>query len=188
MNGQRRDPADAASRAAAPVAADEAVEIVFDFDDFPSLVGRSFQGHWFSVDKEKLPLFDAATYADENPYVFDGALYGEGLVEGFHLLALLDHLSNPLLRLRNGSLTGWNYGFDRMRFTSPVRAGTPVRLRGVVGSVRPRGEGHLILLNCTLEIQGQVKPALVADWWVLYMRPSAGTNHSPSSDPGRSTT
>src|SRR5262249_35748871 len=88
-----------------------------------------FVGDWFIVDARSLPLFDQAIYTDRNPYPLDARGYPEGLVEGFHLLALLDHLVNPLLRVSDGPCVAWNYGLDRVRFVSPVRAG-PARRSG----------------------------------------------------------
>src|SRR6516165_6642310 len=77
-------------------------ELCVPFARLPSLVGRSFVGDWFIVDARSLPLFDRAIYTDQNPYPLDASGYPEGLVEGFHLLALLDHLVNPLLRVSDG--------------------------------------------------------------------------------------
>lgn len=145
--------------------------ITFDFDELPSIQGRTFASDWMTVGAEKLPLFDSATYVDENEHPFDDDLYPEGLVEGFHLLALLDHLSNPVLRLNEGQLAGWNYGFDKVRFVSPVLVGQPIRLSGRVAEVTARGSDYLVLLDCTVEVQGSDRPALVAEWRVLWTRP-----------------
>ena len=67
-------------------------ELCVPFAGLPSLIGRSFLGDWFVVDAGSLPLFDQAIYTDRNPYPLDAGGYPEDLVEGFHLLALLDHL------------------------------------------------------------------------------------------------
>ena len=72
----------------------EVRELCVPFAGLPSLVCRSFVGYWFIVDARSLPLFDEAIYTDRNPYPLDARGYPAGLVEGFHLLALLDHLVN----------------------------------------------------------------------------------------------
>lgn len=146
---------------------DEPLAIVFEFAEFPSIAGSKFRSAWFRVDDEHRELFDAATYTNQNPYTFDLSFYPDHLVEGMHLLALLDHLQNATLRLKTGTLTGWNYGFDRVRFTNPVRAGEPFRLVGTVVAVEPRNDGYLTSLDCSLEIAGHDKPAMVALWRVL---------------------
>lgn len=139
------------------------------FAELPSLAGRSFLGDWFSVDASKLPLFDEVTYTSENPYPLDTDAYPEEMVEGFHLLALLDHLVNPLLRISDGPCVGWNYGLDRVRFVSPVRAGQKIRVRGTIGAVRPKGSGFLLLCQCAVEAEGSDRPGMVADWWTYWL-------------------
>jgi hypothetical protein len=148
------------------------------FTDLPSLTGRSILGGWFTVDASKLPLFDQAIYSDQNPYPLDSGGYPEDLVEGFHLLALLDHLVNPLLRVSDGPCVAWNYGLDRVRFVSPVRAGQKIRVRGIIAAVKPDKSGFLILCQCTVDVEGRDRPGMVADWWTYWLPPgppAAGT-------------
>ena len=147
-------------------------ELVFAFEELPSLVGQRFCGEWFAVDAAHARQFDEAAYTTDNPYRFDEEFYPEGLVEGFHLLSLLDHLQNPVFRLSDGQLAGWNYGLDRVRFTSPVKIGDPVRLLGEVAEVTPRGGGFLVRLDCELELKNQDKPAMVASWLALFFGPA----------------
>jgi acyl dehydratase len=60
--------------------------------------------------------------------------------------------------------TGLNYGLDKVRFIAPVKAGARVRARAVLTSVEPQaGRRMLLKLQCTLEIEGETKPALVAE-------------------------
>src|SRR5262249_11934765 len=144
-------------------------DLCVPFARLPSLAGRSFLGAWHTVDASKLPLFDEAIYTDQNPYPLDSSGYPAGLVEGFHLLALLDHLVNPLLRISDGPCVGWNYGLDRVRFVSPVCAGQKIRVRGTIGAVKPKGSGFLILCQCTIEVEAHERPGLVADWWTYWL-------------------
>ena len=146
-------------------------ELCVPFAELPSLVGRSFLGDWFIVGARSLPLFDRAIYTDRNPYPLDARGYPEDLVEGFHLLALLDHLVNPLLRVSDGPCVAWNYGLDRVRFVSPVRAGQKIRVNGSVGAVRPKGSGFLILSRCAVEVGGREQPGMIADWWTYWLAP-----------------
>ena len=145
--------------------------LTFDFQDLPGLVGRTFASGWMTVAAEKLQLFDAATYVDQNELPFDDGLYPDDMIEGFHLLAMLDHLSNPVLRLTSGPISGWNYGFDKVRFVSPVQVGDPIRLSGVVAEVTPRGDDFVVLLDCRLDVADRDRPALVAQWRVLWTAP-----------------
>ena len=60
---------------------------------------------------------------------------------------------------------GVNYGFDRVRFLAPVRSGSRVRGRFVLIRAEEKKPGQLELLHqVTVEIEGEAKPALVADW------------------------
>jgi acyl dehydratase len=60
--------------------------------------------------------------------------------------------------------TGLNYGLDRVRFLAPVKAGARIRLSASLISAEPQNGGRVLLkLQCTLEIEGETKPALVAE-------------------------
>ncbi len=138
------------------------------WDDVSTLEGAEFVGDWFAVDADRLPLFDHAVYTDENVHPMEESGYPENLVEGFHLLSLLDHLVNKVIRVSGPGVFGWNYGFDKVRFTSPVTAGDPIRVRGRVAEITERGAGRLVRLDVEIEIEGRLMPALVATWRVLW--------------------
>ena len=60
--------------------------------------------------------------------------------------------------------TGLNYGLDKVRFIAPVKAGARVRLRASLASAEPQDGGRMLLkLHGTMEIEGEAKPALVAE-------------------------
>ena len=64
-----------------------------------------------------------------------------------------------------GTAMGVNYGFDKLRFISPVRSGKRVRGRFVLAEATLRKPKELLSrTNVTVEIEGEEKPALVADW------------------------
>ena len=68
---------------------------------------------------------------------------------------------------------GVNYGFDRVRFVAPVKAGSRVRGRFTAMARAPRGPGETqTRLAVSVEIEGETKPALVADWLTLSLAPS----------------
>ena len=134
--------------------------------DVDSLAGRTFSSEWMSVSARRRGLFETASYVDENEFRL--ADFPADLVEGFHLLSLLDHLSNGVLSVNDAAWSGLNYGFDRVRFVSPVRVGDRLRLVGRVSAVTPKGAGRLVALQCTLEVEGRERPAVVADWIVYW--------------------
>jgi acyl dehydratase len=58
-----------------------------------------------------------------------------------------------------------NYGFDKVRMTSPVRSGSRIRGRFVLRDVTERGPGQwLVTMTATVEVEGQSKPAIIAEW------------------------
>ena len=62
------------------------------------------------------------------------------------------------------AVTGLNYGLDKVRFISPVKTGARVRMRAALTSAEPQNGGRMLLkLQSTLEIEGEAKPALVAE-------------------------
>ncbi|MFI6603510.1 hypothetical protein ACIBHX_45380 [Nonomuraea sp. NPDC050536] len=128
------------------------------------LAGVEVVGDWFSVDIERTELFSVASYWTENEKAFESGLYPPGMVEGFHLVSLLDHLSNAILRTDPASCTGWNYGLDGVRFITTVRAEDKIRLRLKVSEVRPKGPAYVLTFDCTVERSNSERPAFVATW------------------------
>lgn len=63
-----------------------------------------------------------------------------------------------------------NYGLDRLRFTSPVFAGSRVRYRSRVLGAEPRAPGRTLLRQeAIMEVEGQDKPAVVAELLAMYV-------------------
>ncbi|MEU9918587.1 hypothetical protein [Streptomyces sp. NPDC051001] len=141
--------------------------------EVPALRGRTFVGDWFAVDQDRLPAFEHATYLDQDEdqgeATFAEDFYPDGLIEGFHLLGLLDRLMSDTFGPEAGTVEGWNYGLDRVRFVSPVLVGERMRLHATVEEVEPKGEGHVLLLKCVVEVEGRERPGFTADWRVLWL-------------------
>ncbi|MEU6408039.1 hypothetical protein [Microbispora sp. NPDC046933] len=140
----------------------------------PLLLGKTFVSPWFSIDADRSTLFETATYMEDLPHPYGGgAGYGDDLVEGYHLLGMLDLLLNHVL-WSEGPWIAWNYGLDHVRFVSVVRHGDRFRVRGTVSQVIDRGEqGHLLVLDCTAEVAGRERPGFVVTQRILW------NSHSP---------
>ena len=63
-----------------------------------------------------------------------------------------------------GVLMGINYGFNKVRFVSPVKVGSRIRARAVTTNAEIKGSAVEVTRSFTIEIEGETKPALVADW------------------------
>ncbi|MEC7258883.1 MAG: MaoC family dehydratase [Pseudomonadota bacterium] len=125
---------------------------------------------WVLVDQKMIDTFadvthdhqwihiDPARAAAETPF-------GGTIAHGFLTLSLASKFAYEALGALPGQTMGINYGFDKLRFLSPVKAGSRVRGRFVLKAVRKRSETELLRTNTmTIEIEGQQTPALVADW------------------------
>jgi acyl dehydratase len=91
--------------------------------------------------------------------------FGTTVAHGFLTMSLMSIMSYEVMPVIQGTTMGVNYGFNRLRFMSPVRAGSRVRGRFVLKEAKLRKPTELqSRTNVTVEIEGEAKPALVADW------------------------
>ncbi len=125
---------------------------------------------WMTIEQERIDQFADAT--DDHQYIHvdteraSQTPFGGTIAHGFLTLSLLSALSSRGggLKLEN-TIMGINYGLDRVRFVHPVRSGQRVRGRFRLSSAEEKSPGrHLARYAVTVEIEGEEKPALVADW------------------------
>ncbi|QQO21397.1 MaoC family dehydratase [Bradyrhizobium diazoefficiens] len=91
--------------------------------------------------------------------------FGTTIAHGFLTMSLLSIMSYEVMPVIAGTTMGVNYGFDKLRFISPVRSGRRVRGRFVLAEAKLRKPNELqSRTNVTVEIEGEDKPALVAEW------------------------
>ena len=135
----------------------------------PTLLGKEFVTPWFQMDPDRSAAFERGTYLDSYPHPYGGqGGYGDDLVEGFHLLGMLDYLCNHGIS-SDGPWIAWNYGLDHARFVSVIRFDDQFRIRGTVKDVVDRGEqGHLVVLALVGEVRGRDRPGFVATLRVLW--------------------
>ena len=91
--------------------------------------------------------------------------FGSTVAHGFLTMSLMSIMSYEVMPVIAGTTMGVNYGFEKLRFISPVRSGKRVRGRFVLAEAKLRKPNELqSRTNVTVEIEGEDKPALVADW------------------------
>src|ERR1700749_1326506 len=91
--------------------------------------------------------------------------FGSTVAHGFLTMSLMSIMSYEVIPVIEGTTMGFNYGFDKLRFISPVKAGKPARGRFVLAEATLRKPTELLSrTNVTVESPGEDKPALVADW------------------------
>ncbi len=133
-------------------------------------VGRTYVSDWLLVDQAMIDRFAEVTgdhqFIHVDPERAARTPFGGTVAHGFLLLSLLPRLQADMGRPRpEGFLMAVNYGFERVRFVTPVRSGARVRARSALVSVEEKRLGQLQqLAEVTLEIEGQAKPALTALW------------------------
>ncbi len=152
-------------------------------DEFPltvatleQLVGREFApSEWILVDQARIDAFAVATGDHQFIHVDPERVSRETpfpgtLAHGFLLLSLAaGHRQRDFPPVTDVALV-LNYGLDRLRFTSPVFAGSRVRYRSRVLGAEPRGPGRTLLRQeAVMEVEGQDKPAVVAELLAMYV-------------------
>jgi acyl dehydratase len=136
----------------------------------PEFVGRELGvSDWIAVEQERIEQFAACT-GDRQWIHVDverarrESPFGGPVAHGYLSLALVAPLAMELGVVPPDAAAGLNYGLDKVRFLAPVKAGARVRNRVNVLSVDGQNEGRMLLkLQCTLEIESEAKPALVAE-------------------------
>lgn len=136
--------------------------------DLAAFVGHTLGvGEWVSVDQSQIDAFATLTGDDHWIHVdvqraareMPG---GRTIAHGFFLLSLVPFLQRGIYTIRQRG-RGLNYGCNRVRFTAPVPVGSRVRLRQSVKECQRLDAATRITFESTVEIEGQSRPALVAD-------------------------
>ena len=147
------------------------VGVAMDREDFVKLVGTELGlSEWHTVDQKQIDAFAHATNDHQFIHIDPERArretpFGGTIAHGFLSLSVLPAMAYATMPTLNGAAMSINYGFDKIRFLTPVRAGKRVRARFVLSEVTMKSPKELLARTATtLEIEGEDKPALVADW------------------------
>ena len=124
---------------------------------------------WIPIDQPAIDAFAEVTHDHQFIHVDPEAAartpFGGTVAHGFLTLSLLSRMAADALLRPEGLKMGVNYGFDRVRFMAPVRSGKRVRGRFRLTAFEEKRSGqYQFVHNVTVEIEGEDKPALIADW------------------------
>lgn len=140
---------------------------VVAFDEVKGLAGTNL-GHsaWRTITQEQVNTFADATddqqWIHVDPERAAEGPFGAPIAHGFLTLALLIPMWTELLEV-TGVKTKVNYGLDKVRFTSPVKVGSRVRMTVTVTDVQElKGNGVHLVVDAVIEIEGEERPAVVA--------------------------
>ncbi|NBC21117.1 MAG: MaoC family dehydratase [Alphaproteobacteria bacterium] len=136
------------------------------FNDLESLAGEEIgASDWHLIDQDRVNLFADATGDHQWIHVdVERATreLGSPIAHGYLTLSILPMLSPEVLRV-DGVTRGINYGANKVRFTNMVPVGSKVRLKQKCLSVQEKAGGKQMISESTVEIEGQERPALVAE-------------------------
>lgn len=144
--------------------------------DLSQLAGRAGEeigtSGWQVLEQIRIDAFaritDDAQYIHTDPEAAAKTPFGGTIAHGFLVLSLLSSMYHEVIGEVSGTSMSMNYGFEAVRFLAPVKSGKRVRGRFVLKNAAPRGPGQVKLtFGVTVEIEGETKPALVAEWIVL---------------------
>jgi acyl dehydratase len=143
-------------------------------EDIQSFIG--YQGEpspWFKIEQERIDAFAATTLDNQFIHVdVDKAKatpFGSTIAHGFLNLSLMSYFAKHFAVKIEETRMLLNYGLDRVRFILPVKVNSEVRAIGEIVEISEKTPQQLVVkYNVTIEIKDEEKPALVAEWLIMY--------------------
>ena len=147
------------------------MRVLDDLDELGPISGEELgTSDWLEIDQDRVNRFADATGDHQWIHVdLDRAAsgpFGGTIAHGYLTLSLVPFLGAQVFSLETPGAK-LNYGVNKVRFPSPVRVGSRIRSRVVMGDVTALPTGTQLTLRHTIEIEGQDKPACVAETVVL---------------------
>lgn len=142
----------------------------------PEYVGKDLgASEWFQIDQARINAFADATldhqFIHVDPEQAKATPFGTTIAHGYLTVSLLPYLQTSMedLILPKGMKMGMNYGFDKLRFMAPVKVDKRIRAHAKLLDATEKKPGQWLLkFEYTVEIEGEDKPALVAEWLLMY--------------------
>jgi len=140
-------------------------------DAYLAMVGKEIGvSPWHLIDQKRIDAFAETTEDHQFIHVDPERAaretpFGTTIAHGFLTLSMLSVFNYEVIPKIAGATMGVNYGFDKLRFISPVRAGSRIRGRFTLTEAKMRAANELFSrTSVSVEIEGEDKPALAADW------------------------
>jgi len=144
-------------------------------EDIQDQVGiASAPSEWFTVTQAQIDQFADCTldnqYIHTDPEKAKGTQFGSTIAHGFLSLSMLSYFSLSFANIIDGTYMGINYGFDKIRFLTPVKVDSRIRAQAKVLDITEKHPGQFVTkTEVNIEIEGEDKPALVALWITVQM-------------------
>lgn len=143
---------------------------VASLGDIHSRIGEEIGvSRWLTIDQKRIDEFADATddrqFIHVDPEAAARTPFGGTIGHGFLSLSMLSRMAADAMLVPDTVKMAVNYGLDRVRFIAPVKSGKRIRGRFRLDSVDEKAPGQLLLRHTvTVEIEGEEKPALTAEW------------------------
>jgi len=144
-------------------------------EELQNHVGKAAQPtDWFTVTQEQINQFADCTldhqFIHVDPEKAKETPFGSTIAHGFLSLSMLSHFAESFSLVIEGVYMGVNYGFDKVRFISPVKVDSRIRCHAkVIDAIEKKPGQFMITTSVEVEIEGSDKPALKADWIGMQM-------------------
>ena len=150
--------------------------VIEGIDELKGLIGREVGvSEWHEISQQLIDDFaevsgDKQWIHVDAPRAKRESPYGTTVAHGFLTLSLISQLHKQIVQIHGDHTRAINYGFNRIRFPSPVPAGARIRLHSTLEAVEEIAGGLQLTWGMAVEVDGQEKPALVAQWLVRLYR------------------
>ncbi|CAA0093047.1 putative enoyl-CoA hydratase 1 [Zhongshania aliphaticivorans] len=139
------------------------------------IIGAQLEStNWFSVNQAQIDQFADCTldhqFIHVDPEKAKETPFGSTVAHGFLSLSMLAYFAETFGVQIEGLYMGINYGFNKVRFISPVKVGSRIRCHAKVLDLVEKNPGQFMLTyDVEVEIEGDNKPALKAEWIMMQM-------------------
>lgn len=149
------------------------MKVFSGLDEFVAAVGSEVgPTEWMEITQDRVNLFADATddhqWIHVDPEKAAGGPFGGTIAHGLLTLSLLPHFTHQLYRVDNIAMA-INYGYNKVRFITPVKVGASVRARARIDDVAKLDGAAQATVTVTVEIDGAAKPAAVAESIVRFI-------------------
>jgi acyl dehydratase len=143
------------------------VKVFGNLDEFVAAAGSELgPTEWMEITQDRVNLFADATddhqWIHVDPERAAAGPFGGAIAHGLLTLSLLPHFTHQMYRVDNVALAV-NYGYNKVRFITPVKVGANVRARAVISKIDQLDGAVQATMAITVEIEGSAKPAAVVE-------------------------
>jgi len=141
----------------------------------PASIGKKLEStEWHTVDQAQIQLFADGTldqqYINTDPELAAKSPFGTTIAHGFLSLSMLAYFAESFSLNIEGVFMGVNYGFNKVRFIAPVKVNKRIRCHATLTDVVEKNPGQFMFTtDVEIEIEGEEKPALKAEWITMQM-------------------